>query len=152
MGRRVCVFTRLPPRHSGRALDFMSAQVPSRSVALWHRRILGGLWAFCAICLLAFTFRKRGWIDDWYDRGPWILALVCAVYFAVAVGFLLGRPWARTAMVLLMTLTAIISMFLAAGGVYFDDLGLFWGAAVTLVVAAYTVAADLLLDTAHRRI
>src|SRR6266568_404281 len=109
----------------------MSAFAHCGPVALWHRRILGGFWAFCATFLFADTLGNLGLIGAWSDRGRWILAPISAGYLAVSVGFIFGHPWARNTMVLLMTFTAIISMFLSAGGMYFGDPYLFWWAAVS---------------------
>lgn len=129
----------------------MSTHAHSGLVALWHRRILGGFWGFCATALFVYMVGNWGLMGEWFGSRRWIFILICLVYLPVSIGFIPGRPWARNTMVLLMTLTAIVSMFLAAGGMYFGEPGLFWLAAGALALAGYTAAADLVSGyPAHR--
>ncbi|HXC99326.1 MAG TPA: hypothetical protein VN048_08285 [Verrucomicrobiae bacterium] len=123
----------------------MRSNGQSSSIELWHRRILGGIWAICALWPLAFAFRTAGWIDEWSDSRPWILAFIGVFYFGSSLGFIFGNVWARFLMFIVMLFTGIFFMFLTVGAIfYFWDPGLACLGFVVWILAWYTAAFELI--------
>jgi hypothetical protein len=123
----------------------MSANGQGYGNELRHRRILGGIWMLLAICLLAYTFRNAGWIDEWNDSHPWILTFIGLFYLGNSIGFIFGNIWARFLMFVLMLFTGVIFMGLSVGAIfYYWDPGLLFLGLVIGILAWYTAIFELI--------
>ena len=82
-------------------------------VEVWHHRLIGVIWSLGGLGFLVDLHRSY-W---WEQRTAWLPALIAITYLSTGVGFTLGRPWARKAMVVL----AVV------GGLFFADMILMAG-------------------------
>jgi hypothetical protein len=103
-------------------------------VVVWHHRIIGSLWALGGLWYLpnVLLFWQGGGI-------AWLSMLVGCVCFSTGIGFVLGRTWARIAMVVLCMVAVLVSadMILAAG--WLGNRALLEGALPALGASAYIV-------------
>jgi hypothetical protein len=78
----------------------MKSNVHWGPMSSWHHRILGGLWAICGLVGSGVTVEH----GDWTKYQLWISLSVTLTYVVTAIGFILGRTWARRTMGVLMVL------------------------------------------------
>ena len=78
----------------------MKANVHWGPLSKWHHRTLGSLWLLCALAHVGIVVRK----EDWTEYQFWVALLIATACVVAAIGFILGRRWARWTMGVLMVL------------------------------------------------
>jgi hypothetical protein len=84
-------------------LGHMKANVHWGPLSKWHHRILGSLWLLCGLVQIAIVVGHGGWTEYQF----WMALLVATACVVAAIGFILGRRWARWAMGVLMVLAVL---------------------------------------------
>jgi hypothetical protein len=75
---------------------------PSPSIR-WHHRVLGALWGFVGLFFVGSLLQH----DTWAVYGQWISLVLSLAFVVTAMGFFLGRTWARRTMGVLMVPAAL---------------------------------------------
>src|SRR5260370_37799571 len=125
-GGRVPITFRTPwaRRRWARAAGCMSASLHWGPIAIWHHRLLGGLWALCGVATFVSVLIAMVQHGSWVEYQLWISLFVALAYVVTGIGFILARTWARRTMGVLMVVAVLLAFdMMVPAGMAGDRLG-----------------------------
>ena len=105
-------------------------------LAIWHHRILGGLWALASLAMsvnFVYDMIHQGSPELWYALS---ITVICCV---AGIGFTRGRKWERCTMGVLMVFALLLFLDMALMFGFHNNLPAFYEALACAGVAVYTL-------------